>query len=97
LTYLKEHEGYLNFITDAWTSPNYEAFIAITIHFEVNGIPICILLDLVEVAKSHLGITLAAAFAQVLDNFRISKKVSNCIISYNCTAYLFYMVPQHNL
>jgi hypothetical protein len=33
------------------------------------------LLDIVEVAKSHSGINLAAAFAKILDDFRISDKV----------------------
>ena len=35
------------------------------------------LLDLVEVAKSHSGLNLAAAFAKVLEDFGISDKVSN--------------------
>jgi hypothetical protein len=34
------------------------------------------LLDLVEVAKSHSGLNLAAAFAKVLEDFGISDKVS---------------------
>jgi hypothetical protein len=34
------------------------------------------LLDIVEVAKSHLGVNLAAVFAQILDKFGISDKVS---------------------
>ena len=33
------------------------------------------LLDLVEVACSHSGLNLAAAFAQVLEDFGISDKV----------------------
>ena len=70
----------LSFATDAWTSPNHKAFIAVTAHFENNGEPICILLDLVEVAQSHSGFNLAAAFVQVLKDFGISKKVS---IQYN--------------
>jgi hypothetical protein len=48
----------------------------VTVHFEVNGIPMCVLLDLVEVAESHSGLNLAAAFAHVLDEFGISDKVS---------------------
>ena len=35
------------------------------------------LLDIVEVAKSHLGINLAAAFAKILDKFGVSDKVSH--------------------
>jgi hypothetical protein len=34
------------------------------------------LLDIVEVAKSHSGINLAAAFAKILDEFGIADKVS---------------------
>jgi hypothetical protein len=33
------------------------------------------LLDIVEVAKTHSGINLAAAFAKILDDFGISDKV----------------------
>jgi hypothetical protein len=77
VTYLEEHDGDLSFATDAWTSPNHKAFIAVTVHFEKDGEPMCILLDLVEVAESHSGVNLATAFAKVLDDFSISKKVSN--------------------
>jgi len=34
------------------------------------------LLDIVELAQSHSGINLAAAFAKILDDFGISDKVS---------------------
>jgi len=34
------------------------------------------LLDIVEVAHSHSGLNLAAAFAKILDDFGISDKVS---------------------
>ena len=34
------------------------------------------LLDLVEVARSHSGLNLAAAFVKVLEDFGISDKVS---------------------
>lgn len=73
---LQEHEGDLNFATDAWTSPNHKAFVAVTVHFEINGVPMTMLLDLKEVATSHSGVNLAAAFAQILDEFGISAKVS---------------------
>jgi len=73
---LKDHEGDLKFATDGWTSPNHKAFVAVTIHFENNGIPMSILLDLVEVAESHSGINLARAFAKILDDFGISEKIS---------------------
>jgi hypothetical protein len=50
--------------------------VAVTVHFEQNGMPISLLLDLIEVAKSHTGHTLAAEFTQVLEGFSIDKKVS---------------------
>ncbi|KJA13834.1 hypothetical protein HYPSUDRAFT_124166, partial [Hypholoma sublateritium FD-334 SS-4] len=59
---LREHEGAFHFGTDAWTSPNHKAYVAVTVHYEFNGVPISMLLDLVEVPKSHSGVNLAAAF-----------------------------------
>lgn len=66
----------LSFSTDAWTSPNNKAYVAITVHFEKKGLPICLLLDIVEVPCSHTGVNLAIAFAQVLEDFGIAEKVS---------------------
>jgi hypothetical protein len=43
----------VNFATDAWTLPNHKAYIAVTVHFEEGGVPISMLLDIVEVARSH--------------------------------------------
>jgi len=72
----KEHDGKLNFATDCWTSPNHQAFVAVTVHLEIQGKPICIVLDVVKVAMSHSGITLATEFAKILEDFGISDKVS---------------------
>ena len=69
---LQEYEGQLNFATDAWTSPNHKAFVAFTVHFVHEGVPVSMLLDLVEVAKSHSGVNLAA---KVLEDSGISDKV----------------------
>lgn len=49
---------------------------AVTVHYELEGVPVSMLLDLVEVACSHSGINLAAAFSKILDDFGISSKVS---------------------
>ena len=62
---------------DAWTSPNHKAYVAITVHLEKNGVPVSMLLDIVEVAHSHSGLNLAAAFTKILDDFGISDKVSH--------------------
>jgi len=65
----------LNFATDAWTSPNNKAYVAVSVHFKNEGVPISMLLDIVEVARSHSGLNLAAAFAKILEEFGISDKV----------------------
>ena len=72
----QDYEGALNFATDGWTSPNHKAYVAVTVHFEKEGVPASMLLDLVEVARSHSGLNLAAAFAKILEDFGISDKVS---------------------
>jgi hypothetical protein len=51
LTKSKEYDGDLNFATDAWTSPNHQAFVAVTVHLEQNGVPLCLILDVIEVAQ----------------------------------------------
>jgi hypothetical protein len=53
------------------TRPNHKAYVAFTVHFEHKGVPISMLLDLVEVAKSHSGMNLANTFAKVLEDFGI--------------------------
>jgi hypothetical protein len=73
---LQGYEGALSFATDAWTSPNHKPYIAVTVHFEREGNPIAMLLDLIEVARSHTGATLASEFHKILEEFRISDKVS---------------------
>ena len=67
----------MSFVTDAWTSPNHKAYVAVTVHLEKDGVPILMLLDIIEVACSHSSLNLAAAFSKILDNFRIGYKVSN--------------------
>ena len=51
LNHIQKYEGKLHFATDAWTSPNHQAYVALTVHFEHNGAPVCLILDVVEVAK----------------------------------------------
>ena len=72
---MKEYDGHLSFATDAWTSPNQRAFVAITVHLEHKGEPVSMLLDIVEVARSHSGDNLAAAFAKIMEDYGISEKV----------------------
>ena len=74
--FLKEYDGCLSFTTNAWTSLNHKAFIALTVHFEDNGTQVSLLLDIVELTKSHTGLNLAKAFAKVMKDYGIDHKVS---------------------
>jgi hypothetical protein len=56
----------------------------VTVHFEVDGSPVTMLLDIVEVAKSHSGINLAVVFAKILNDFGISNKVRTLSIFNLC-------------
>ncbi|KAF8325140.1 hypothetical protein F5887DRAFT_823745, partial [Amanita rubescens] len=47
---LQKYEGRLSFATDAWTSPNHRAYVAITVHLVHNGRPLSMVLDIVQVA-----------------------------------------------
>ncbi|PBK73743.1 hypothetical protein ARMSODRAFT_868845, partial [Armillaria solidipes] len=50
--YLQKLNGLLSFATDAWTSPNHRAYIALTVHFiHEDGTPIKMILDFIEVPK----------------------------------------------
>ena len=60
---------------DMWTSPNGRAFIAVTVHFEIEGLSQPLLLDIVECARSHTGANLASMFEKVLKDFGVSDKV----------------------
>ncbi|KIL55138.1 hypothetical protein M378DRAFT_18219, partial [Amanita muscaria Koide BX008] len=72
---LQEHNGMLNLATDAWTSPNHRALVAVTVHLEKKGTETGLLLDIIEVAESHTGRALAAAFAKIVEDFGIAEKV----------------------
>ena len=50
LTQIQEYPGRLNFKTDTWTSPSHKAFVALIVHLEQNGVILCLVLDIVEVA-----------------------------------------------
>ena len=63
--------------------PNNKAYVAVSIHFEDDGRAISMLLDVVEVAKSHSGVNLALEFAKILNDFGISDKVSKYCLRIN--------------
>ena len=66
LTCSKEHLGALSFATDTWSSPNHKAYVAVTVHFEQDSIPISMLLDIVEVPRSHSSLNLAKVFTNIV-------------------------------
>ena len=47
-------DGTLSFAMDAWTSPNHKVYMAVTVHFESNGTPVKMLLNLVEVVCTQV-------------------------------------------
>ncbi len=78
-------------------SPNNKAYVAVTVHLEHEGVPLCLLLDIVDVLHSHTGINLAEEFAKLLEDFGIADKVSNKIevnkrlrLTHSCQI-LYYM------
>ena len=88
----QEYDGDLNFATDAWTSPKQKAMITFTVHFEHNGAPMNLVLDVLEVVMSHSGLNLANAFAKMLEGFELDAKVSvvlvvNTEVLTRCTRY----------
>lgn len=68
---------------------------AVTVHYEFKGVPISMLLDLVEVPKSHSGINLAAAFAQILHDFGISDKVRLNLVQQKQEILTVYVDNKH--
>jgi hypothetical protein len=48
---LEDYNSDISFATDAWTSPNHYAYVALTAHLEAQGQPLSIVLDIVEVPK----------------------------------------------
>jgi hypothetical protein len=49
--------------------------VAVTVHFQKDGVLVAMILDLVEVAESHSSMHLAAAFVKILEDFMITNKV----------------------
>ncbi|KAJ7284764.1 hypothetical protein C8J57DRAFT_1052823, partial [Mycena rebaudengoi] len=48
---LSDRDGCISLATDAWTSPNHRAFVAVTGHWEENGEKVDCLLDFIEVPE----------------------------------------------
>lgn len=65
----------LNFATDVWTLPNHKAYSVLTVHLKCKEVPLSMLLNIVEVPKTHSSMNLAIALADILQMFGIEKKV----------------------
>jgi len=77
LTYVcQKYDEKLNFAMYAWTSPNHKAYMAIMVHFEYKRQSMAMLLNLIEVPRSHSGANLAEAFLDVLRAFGVEDKVN---------------------
>lgn len=59
LTHTQAYAGKLNFSADAWTAGNHKALVAFCVHLEKEGWPISFLLDIVEVAKVRMVLSLS--------------------------------------
>ncbi|KAG1850974.1 hypothetical protein C8R48DRAFT_570468, partial [Suillus tomentosus] len=59
---LQDYTSKLNFATDVWTSPNHQVYVTVSVHLEHEGQPLSMILDIVEVSKSHIGANLAEVF-----------------------------------
>ena len=84
-------------MTDAWMLPNHKAYVAVSIHFEQDGVTVSMLLDIIEVVRSHLGLNLAAAFAKILDDFGISDKVHKDLKESCLMTHIGCIDPLHHL
>lgn len=80
---LQEYEGDVSLATDAWSSPNHWAFMAITVHFVYKGCPRYVYLTMDGMKyllwlfeQSHTGENLTDTFVCVLESFGIEDKVS---------------------
>ncbi|GBE88184.1 putative AC9 transposase [Sparassis crispa] len=72
---LQEFDGELNFATDAWTLPNNKAIMLFMVHLHHKGVPLRMVLNVVEVAESHSSVNLAVTFAKMTEDFNITMKL----------------------
>jgi hypothetical protein len=70
----QKYDGQSNFATDAWTSPNHKAFIAVSMHLEHEGNPLAMILDIVEVAEASKYNTYPAKSLMVWDSVSLRRE-----------------------
>ncbi|KAI0739257.1 hypothetical protein C8Q80DRAFT_1066304, partial [Daedaleopsis nitida] len=52
---LQDYPGCFSFAADAWSSSNHYTYVVVTVHFQHQGEPVILLLDVVAVARLHSG------------------------------------------
>ena len=87
---IQDFDSELTFTFDAWTSPNHKAFLTFAVHLHHEGIPLSFILDVIEVAESHTGKTMADVFHAVLNEFGILEKVSKNAWKIQCRLTRYY-------
>ena len=74
----KNYEGFLAYQLDCWTSPNHRAFMNVFVTWIRNGNPVTMILNFIELPKSHTGRNMAQALFDTLERYGIAHKVSTC-------------------
>lgn len=74
-TLLQNYPGRIHLGTDAWTSTNYHALVAWTVHLVYEDRMMAFLLDIEELAESHTGLALAKASQKMLKSHKLENKV----------------------
>ncbi|KAJ7315297.1 hypothetical protein DFH08DRAFT_820563 [Mycena albidolilacea] len=70
----QDYPGRLSFGTNAWTSPNHQAFVVWIVHLQHKGELLSFPLDMYEVLESHTREVLAWEFDKMLAQFNIQHK-----------------------
>lgn len=78
---MKEYDGDLIFATDTWTLQNQKVMVVFMVHFEHNGAPMSMVLNVLKLAVSHSGLNLADAFAKMLEDMGLGMKVLLCTLN----------------
>ena len=87
LTVKEAYVGCLNFTTDAWTSPNHWAYIALCVHLEQKGQPFSMVLDIVKMAEVGPSLTCTVS-AQVKKVYLVSFWHQSCCCNHQDPARL---------
>ncbi|MBW0465267.1 hypothetical protein O181_004982 [Austropuccinia psidii MF-1] len=83
--YLLSHEIDVSFTTDAWTSPNITAYLAVTAHYIYMDFKLTsIIIGLAEIQGDHSGASLATQFLTIIRRYDLEQKII-CITTDNAS------------